>query len=182
MKYSVETLLNSIESGTQVKFLFFWGHQPLKNGAIGKSCFSQWWISPFLVDGIEYQSTEHWMMAGKAKLFGDDEILDKILAVNSPAEAKKLGRQVRGWDQQKWEEHRFEIVVEGNLHKFSQHDDLKEFLLNTHSRVLVEASPPDRIWGIGMKEGDDHIENPSHWKGLNLLGFALMEVRDRLSN
>ena len=120
------------------------------------------------------------MMAKKAELFKDDEVLEKIIQCNSPAEAKKLGREVKNYDDKLWLENRYEIVKQGNFYKFSQNLDLKNFLLNTKDRVLVEASPVDPIWGIGMAEDHKDVLNPEKWKGLNLLGFALMEVRDEL--
>jgi ribA/ribD-fused uncharacterized protein len=113
-------------------------------------------------------------------LFGDKEVYDKIIVAKSPAEAKTLGRQVRNFDEATWNAKRSEIVVQGSLQKFTQHPDLKEFLLNTKERVLVEASPVDKIWGIGLVADSDKAENPKRWNGLNLLGFALMEVRDIL--
>lgn len=174
MKYTIENI------NSENKFLFFWGHQPAKDGTITKTCFSQWWESSFTVDGIEYKSAEHWMMAKKAELFGDKEIQEKIVACKSPAEAKKFGREVRNYDNETWLANRFQIVKEGNLHKFSQHEDLKQFLLNTNERIIVEASPVDAIWGIGMASDDKECNYPEKWKGLNLLGFALMEVRDQL--
>lgn len=174
MKYNIENI--AIES----KFLFFWGHQPSKDGTITKTCFSQWWLSSFEVDKIIYKTAEHWMMAKKAELFNDNEVLEKILQANSPAEAKKLGREVKNYDDKLWLENRFEIVKQGNYHKFSQHAALKAFLINTKDRVLVEASPVDPIWGIGMASDHKDVLNPTKWKGLNLLGFALMEVRDEL--
>lgn len=119
-------------------------------------------------------------MAEKARLFQDDEMLEKILLAQSPAQAKKFGRQVRGFDQAAWEGKRLEIVVQGNLHKFNQHPDLKNFLLNTKQRVLVEASPRDTIWGIGLSAKNERAAVPAQWRGKNLLGFALMEVRDLL--
>lgn len=180
MKYSRKNLIQALQSDSTLKFLHFWGHQPSKDGRVTASCFSQWWVSPFTVDGATYTTAEHWMMAGKARLFNDPEMLEAILAANTPGEAKKLGRKVRNWDGKKWEQHKFELVVEGNIHKFSQHPDLKEFLLNTGERVIVEASPLDRIWGIGMGKNNPNANNPENWKGENLLGFALMEVRDRL--
>lgn len=122
------------------------------------------------------------MMAQKALLFDHKEIYDKIIAAKSPAEAKTLGRQVRNFDEVVWNTNRFALVVEGNLQKFSQHPDLKEFLLNTKERVLVEASPVDKIWGIGLAVDSDRADNPKRWNGLNLLGFALMQVRDMLKN
>ncbi|OHT46719.1 MULTISPECIES: NADAR family protein [Flavobacterium] len=174
MKYNIDTI------APESKFLFFWGHQPSKDGTITKTCFSQWWLSSFKVNGVTYKTAEHWMMAKKAELFNDNEVLNKIIKANSPAEAKKLGRQVKNYDDAIWLENRFEIVKEGNYHKFSQNPDLKAFLLNTDERVIVEASPVDPIWGIGMAGDHKDVLNPAKWKGLNLLGFALMEVRDEL--
>ncbi|KQX13030.1 NADAR family protein [Flavobacterium sp. Root420] len=174
MKYKIEDI------APESKFLFFWGHQPNKDGSISKTCFSQWWLSSFEVEGITYKTAEHWMMAKKAALFNDNEVLEKIIESNSPAEAKKLGREVKNYDDKLWLANRFEIVKQGNYHKFSQNADLKEFLINTNDRVLVEASPVDPIWGIGMASDDKDVMNPEKWKGLNLLGFALMEVRDEL--
>lgn len=180
MKYSIDTISADFKKGKKIKFLFFWGHQKSKDGTITKTCFSQWWISPFVVNEVVYKTAEHWMMAKKAELFNDLEMLEAIIAVKSPAEAKALGRNVKNFDATVWDEKRYEIVVEGNFHKFSQNEELKDFLLNTGSRTLVEASPVDKIWGIGLSADDVKAENPLRWNGLNLLGFALMEVRDQL--
>lgn len=120
------------------------------------------------------------MMAEKALLFNQLEIREKIISSNSPAAAKKLGRQVENFDLKTWEEHRFEIVKKATYHKFTQNTDLKEFLLQTKKRILVEASPVDAIWGIGLAAEDNNATIPKKWRGLNLLGFALMEVRDEL--
>ncbi|PAM95989.1 hypothetical protein B4N84_05435 [Flavobacterium sp. IR1] len=174
MKYNIDTIV------PESKFLFFWGHQPNKDGKISKTCFSQWWLSAFKVDKVTYKTAEHWMMAKKAELFQDDEILEKILDADTPAEAKKLGREVKNYDDKVWLANRYEIVKQGNYHKFSQNRELKTFLLNTKDRVIVEASPVDPIWGIGMSSDDKDVLNVAKWKGLNLLGFALMEVRDEL--
>lgn len=178
--YNLQGLLNKVEKKGNIKYLFFWGHAPSKDGSVTKSCFSQWWQSAFTVDGVKYATAEHWMMAKKAELFGQIVMVEKILAAKSPAEAKKLGRKVLNFDPKIWGEKCFDIVCEGNYHKFSQDKGLKEFLLNTKDRILVEASPVDNIWGIGMTQDDDRAENPRLWKGSNLLGFALMEVRDKL--
>lgn len=126
-------------------------------------------------------TAEHYMMYSKAILFGDQVAAQKILLAKNPGEAKATGREVAGFDQQTWTERRFDIVVSGNLAKFSTYPELKQFLINTGKRVLVEASPVDKIWGIGLAENDANCENPKRWNGLNLLGFALMEVRDQLS-
>ena len=181
MNYNSNWLIQKIDNGEKVKYLFFWGHQPSKDGSVSASCFSQWWLgSPFLENGISYKSTEHYMMAGKAKLFGDSKIVNKIIDAESPAEAKKLGRLIQGFDQAKWEKHRCEIVIQGNFLKFSQHENLRQFLLNSSNRILVESSPVDNVWGIGMHRDDKNVENPKLWKGPNLLGFCLMEVREKL--
>jgi hypothetical protein len=120
------------------------------------------------------------MMAAKARLSGDDEAAGKILAAPHPGAAKALGRQVRGFDEQHWAEHRFDVVVAGNMAKFGQHRQLRDYLAGTGSRVLVEASPRDRVWGIGLAADDERAGTPERWLGLNLLGFALMEVRQQL--
>lgn len=176
-----ESLIRSIQPGERIKYLFFWGHRPLPSGEVGKPCLSQWWPVPFTVDGDTYLTAEHFMMAEKARLFGDEETRARILTASNPGAAKKLGRAVRGFDDARWVEARFDIVVRGNEAKFGQNPALREFLLGTGDRVLVEASPLDRIWGIGLSAGDSRAEDPEQWKGLNLLGFALMEVRARLS-
>lgn len=181
MKYHIDWLNQQIEEGQSFKFLYFWGHQPSKDGSITKSCLSQWWEESFSVEGIEYRTAEHWMMAEKARLFEDYECLDHILAAHSPAEAKKWGRKVRNFDEVSWTTHRYEVVKQGNLHKFSQSEDLKYFLLQTNNRILVEASPHDKIWGIGLTVNSTGVSHPQNWRGLNLLGFALMEVRDLLT-
>ena len=177
----LESLLTAVRHNQPLKYLFFWGHQPHPDGRITPSCFSQWWPSPFAVDGVRYETAEHYMMAEKARLFGDSAACQKILAASHPGAAKKLGREVRGYDEAIWSQHRFEIVVQGNEAKFGQHNELKAYLLNTKARVLVEASPYDRIWGIGLGEADAAATNPEKWQGLNLLGFALMKVRATLN-
>lgn len=178
MKYSNQKIIERFESGENLKFLFFWGHK--KSEQITKSCFSQWYESKFIVNGIEFQTAEHFMMAEKALLFNDKDIYEQIIETNNPGNAKKLGRKVNSFNQKTWEENRFEIVVRGNFYKFAQNLKLSEFLLNTKNRILVEASPVDNIWGIGLSQDSQNIENPSNWKGENLLGYALMEVRDIL--
>lgn len=182
MVYNLEWLTGQFESEKRIKYLFFWGHQKSKSGELTSSCFSQWWASPFTVDGVKFNTAEHWMMAQKALLFDDKEIYEQVIMAKSPAEAKALGRQVRNFDEATWNNKRFEIVLKGSLEKFTQHEDLKAFLLNTKERVLVEASPVDSIWGIGLAADSDKAENPKLWNGLNLLGFALMEVRDIIKN
>jgi len=180
MKYTLKNIQEQFNRGESIKWLFFWGHTPNKDGSIGKSCFSQWWQSAFTVEGITYKTAEHWMMAEKARLFNDIICLEEIIACEHPMDAKQWGRKVKNFDPDLWNQHKYEMVKQGNMHKFSQHPDLKEFLLGTKNRVLVEASPRDRIWGIGMGQSNEKAENPNLWRGQNLLGFALMEVRDEL--
>lgn len=179
--YDLEYLLKTWEKESRLKFLFFWGHTPKLGQSIGNFVLSQWYHRPFEVGGKLHPTAEHWMMAEKALLFGDQAIYEKILQSVKPGEAKALGRQVRNFDQEIWNKKRLTIVLQGNLHKFGQHADLKQFLLQTGNRVLVEASPVDPIWGIGMAQDHPEIENPYSWKGTNWLGFILMEVRDQLS-
>jgi ribA/ribD-fused uncharacterized protein len=181
MTYNKNWLLKRYDREEKLKYIFFWGHQPKPDGSVSESCFSQWWPSPFIVNDIIYKTAEHYMMAEKARLFGDALLTNKIIACQSPAEAKKTGRMISNFDEATWTAKRYQVVCEGNYNKFSQHPDLKDFLLKTRDRILVEASPADSIWGIGMARTDAEIYDPFKWKGENLLGFALMEVRDKLN-
>ena len=178
--YDIHWLTQKIEQGESLKFLYFWGHTAPQDSSVGKHCLSQWYESRFIVAGIEYPTAEHWMMAQKALLFNDQLRFEKIIQARTAGEAKDLGRQVLGFEDQLWQEKRFDIVKQGNWHKFNQNPSLEAFLLQTGHRVLVEASPVDRIWGIGLAESDPIIARVEAWKGLNLLGFALMELRDML--
>lgn len=177
-----QQLIDYINLGNRAKYLYFWGHRQNPNGFVSKSCLSQWYEASFRLDNVEYLTAEHYMMAEKARLFGDRQTLAKILAAPSPGEAKKLGRLVNNFKQETWLEQRFAIVVRGNLGKFEQNQTLREFLINTNQRILVEASPLDGIWGIGLEQNDHQASDPNQWPGLNLLGFALMAVRNILQN
>lgn len=178
---SVDALIAHARDGERVKYLYFWGHRPQRDGSVGAGCLSQWWPAPFTVDGVTYATAEHWMMAGKARLFGDEDAAARAVAAGHPKAAKAVGRSVRGFDETVWVRERFALVTEGSVHKFRQHPELLAFLLGTGERVLVEASPPDRIWGIGLAADDERAQDPAAWRGLNLLGFALMEARARLA-
>lgn len=151
------------------KFVFFW------NGI-----YSQWHKAPMTIDKIEYNSCEQYMMHQKALLFGDDEIAYLILQEENPKEQKKYGRMIKGFDKATWDKNCLAIVYEGNLAKFSQNEDLKAALLLTGNRIMVEASPLDNIWGIGLDENAEGIEDPSYWLGLNLLGQAITLVKNQL--
>lgn len=176
----IDELIKQVSRGERVKFLPFWGHRPRADGALGPSCLSQWWPSAFTVGDVRYATAEHWMMARKARLFGDPEAERAALSARTPAEAKTAGRLVRGFDDAVWRRERYGIVVEGSVHKFASDPALRSYLLATGDRVLVEASPMDRIWGIGISADDARALDPAAWRGLNLLGFALMDARREL--
>ena len=177
---SLADLAHATADGTRPRYVFFWSQTPRRQGEVDAACLSQWWASRFEADGQSFPTAEHYMMWRKAMLFGDRPRASAILQATSAAQAKALGRQVRGFDQATWVEHRWGIVVDGSVAKFSSDPDLRNFLLSTRNRVLVEASPRDRIWGIGLAADSDRAEVPAAWRGLNLLGFALMEARARL--
>ena len=143
--------------------------------------FSNWYLRYMKIEGQKYNSVEQYMMYQKAMLFGDEEIADKIMQTYSMGEIKALGRKVRNYDDKKWGEVRYDVVLEALRAKFTQHEDLKEILLRTGSSEIVEASPYDRIWGIGTAKREEIIDKRK-WKGQNLLGKALMQVREELIN
>jgi hypothetical protein len=170
-----------VEAGWAPDYVLFWGHSASRDAPLGKECLSQWYPARFTLDGETYATAEHYKMARKAVLFGDAEMAAQIRASSEPAEVKALGRKVRGFDAARWEEHRFRIVAAGSRAKFSQNAALRAFLVGTGARVLVEASPSDAIWGIGVAESDPRARDPRRWPGLNLLGFALMHARALLA-
>lgn len=172
-----EALIQRHATGETFKWLLFWGHTPKVPGRVDASCLSQWFPAPFVSDGLTYATAEHFMMAEKARLFRDATAVERILVSRTPAQAKAVGREVRGFDGAAWEKARMAAVVRGNVLKFGQNAALGEFLRDTGERVLVEASPRDRIWGIGMGASNPDAKDPSRWNGQNLLGFALMEAR-----
>jgi ribA/ribD-fused uncharacterized protein len=180
--YDIDWLNKKFDNGEQLNFLFFWGHTNKIGKEAGMSCFSQWFDAPFTVDGVVYKTSEHWMMAQKALLFGDTKSFHSIIKTETPKEAKDFGRNVHNFDEEIWNTNRFEIVKNGNIHKFNQHPDFAKYLHSTGDKILVEASPVDTIWGIGLSHDSQNIDNPYYWRGLNLLGFALMEVRDFLND
>ena len=151
------------------RFVFFWGGWP-----------SQWHRSRFLVAGVEYNCCEQFMMAEKARVFGDSEHLAKILAASNPRQQKALGRKVRGFDEEVWRSVCRGIVYHANLAKYTQDAGLREKLLATEDRMIVEASPKDRIWGIGLAADDPRAADPSQWRGTNWLGIAITQARDSI--
>jgi ribA/ribD-fused uncharacterized protein len=169
---TIRELKEQTAAGVKHEFVFFFGEKNA-NGYM-----SQFATAPFVKDGITYRTAEHWMMASKARTFGDDAALEKILKVSHPFDAKKLGRAVRNFSIPIWNEKAYGLVLEGNLMKFRQNPELLKLLLATGDKILVEASPSDKIWGIGLAAY--MAKNPLNWPGMNLLGFVLMEVRDIL--
>lgn len=151
------------------KFTFFWRTE---------SPFSQWHPADFTVNGVHYTSAEQYMMHQKALLFGDQTIADKILKASSASVQKKLGRQVLGFDRTLWEAECQRIVYEGNWAKFTQNEELLTALRATRGTTLVEASPDDRIWGVGLAEEDRRIRNRRTWRGTNWLGEILTRLRE----
>lgn len=142
--------------------------------------FSNWFISDFEVKGVRFNCVEQFMMYCKAKLFGDESTANAIMAATHPRDQKALGRSVTGYDDAEWCSRRVRIVAHGCYAKFSQNDVLRRALLETGDTVLVEASPYDRIWGVGLAEHDPRILDPRQWRGQNLLGIALADARERL--
>jgi ribA/ribD-fused uncharacterized protein len=172
------SLIQRCAAGEAFKYLFFWGHEPKSNST---ACFSQWFDCAFECEGHRFATAEHYMMYRKACLFGDEKIAKAILSASHPGEAKALGRQVSGFQQLKWEQRRLEIVVSGNMAKFSADERSRSVLLNSRQRILVEASPVDTIWGSGLEARHPKAAHATAWPGLNLLGFALMQVRTELA-
>lgn len=151
------------------KYVFFWGE-----------LYSQWYPADMVIKGITYNTCEQYMMHQKALLFGDTAIAEEVLKTKDPKAQKALGRQIKNFDRTKWDRNCLRIVYEGNLAKFSQHPKLKAELLATGDRIIVEASPEDFIWGVGMSERDYMVLDPANWGGTNLLGLAITLVRQEL--
>ncbi|MCT2408754.1 NADAR family protein [Chryseobacterium antibioticum] len=158
MKYTLQHIIEKFQRKERLEFLFFWGHTV--KDEITKSCFSQWFPIQFEENGTLYKTAEHYMMAEKAKLFNDQEILQEVLKSETPNEVKSLGRKVKNFDPKLWDDHKYEIVKRANLLKFSQNPKFKNFLLATGDKILVEACPYDKIWGIGMLETDTRANDP----------------------
>ena len=155
---------------TTDKYIFFWG-----------GTFSQWCPSKFTIDGVEYNCTEQYMMAKKAMMFNDFDAYREIMLEKQPAIQKAIGKKVRGFDKDKWETYCRKIVYDGNLAKFTQNPKMKAELIASGNLEIVEASPSDIIWGIGMHETHPDILDKSKWLGTNWLGEAIMEVRHTLN-
>ncbi len=145
-----------------------------------KGPFSQFHPSNYTADGNTYICAEQYMHERKARLFGDDAMAERILKSDSPHEHKLMGARVSGFDQAVWDAHKVAIVTDGNRAKFGQNAGLRRRLLDTGDAILAEANPKDYIWGIGLAEDDPAARDPANWQGQNLLGQALMAVREEL--
>lgn len=160
-------------------YVFFYGHHP---NPLKTHYFSQWYKCNFTNStGITFSSAEQYMMYKKALLFKDKNIAKQILESNDPGEIKQLGRKVKNYDENTWNKFKYKIVVRGNKLKFSQNQKLLDRLLETTDKLLVEASPYDKIWGIGLTANNAIKISQNKWPGENLLGKALCEVRDYLN-
>jgi len=149
--------------------IFFW-----------KNYLSQWYKRDFRREGVIYNCCEQYMMAEKARLFKDEEALKKIMSSDSPAFQKRTGRQVKNYDDEKWQSISRYVVFIANMAKFLQNPDLKEKLLSTGTKCLVEASPYDALWGIALGPWDDAVLDEENWKGENWLGQELRAVREQV--
>jgi hypothetical protein len=126
---------------------------------------------------VRYNCVEQYMMAEKARLFKDNESLNRIMKATDPSDQKRYGRAVRGFDAQKWSSVCYQVVLRATLEKYRQNPELCEKLLATESLTFVEASPKDKIWGIGMDKNHKDATKPGRWLGKNLLGKAITEAR-----
>ena len=151
------------------EFVLFWG---------GK--FSQWYKADMVINGVKYNCCEQYMMAEKARFFEDKETFERIMAEKNPKEQKALGRQVQDFDIKEWNEVARDVVYGGNYAKFNQNKDCFGELMDTGNKTIVEASPYDTIWGIGLSADDPRALDRSQWKGTNWLGKAIMEARKHI--
>lgn len=160
-----------MEQEEQEEFVFFWETT---------SPFSQWHPVGFHINGVYYKTAEHYMMWGKAMLFGDETIAADILHVKHPRDVKALGRKIKNFDSKLWEEQCQNIVYQGNYAKFTQNKEMRLALRATGTAELVESSPNDKIWGIGLAADDPKALNRETWEGTNFLGEVLMSVREKM--
>ena len=151
------------------EFVLFWG-----------GCFSQWYKADMVIDGVSYNCCEQYMMASKASFFGDEEICKQIMSTKDPKKQKALGRKVCNFDAAKWDSVCRDIVYRANYAKFNQNEDCFKELMETGDKTIVEASPYDKIWGIGLAEDDPRALDRNQWQGTNWLGEAIMKVREKI--
>ena len=164
--------------------VYFWKPKPKVANVVDAACCCQWWYSRIEFEGVTFVTAEHAMMYGKAKMFGDQQAMDAILEERLPHVAKSIGRQVRNFNNRKWEDESYALVKAINKAKFTQDPRLKKWLLSLpENTVIVETSPYDRIWGIGLAEDEPvDLKQLKNWQGQNKLGFAITEVLQELRN
>lgn len=147
-----------------------------------RGIYSNWYLCQFIdpISGRTFSSTEQAFMYYKAKTFGDDARAELVMQALTPKEAKDIGREVAGYDEKTWSNIRMSVMIHVNYLKFDQNHDIFTELMATEDKILVEASPYDLIWGVGLGEEDSLILDQNNWRGANLLGKALMQVRKSL--
>jgi len=178
--FNVEDLKQACSRGEKFTYLLFYGHTMLSTDSDMRPCLSQWWPCRFTLGDYKFSSAEQCMMLAKAFLFKDYQSANLILETNDPKRARDLGRNIANFDSVLWDQYKFGYIVQGNYAKFSQNKDLCDYLLSTGNSILVEASPRDAIWGIGMSSSSAFATDPLKWRGQNLLGFAVTKVREML--
>jgi len=156
-----------METKQKEQFAFFWG-----------GSFSQWAKSKFVIDGVEFNCCEQYMMYKKALMFHDYDIAEQIMNSDNPREQKALGRKVDGFDKELWEKYCRDIVYDGNVAKFTQNPDMLDELKFTGNKTICEASPKDFIWGCGLAADNPLIMDKANWPGTNWLGEAIQRVRE----
>lgn len=171
-KESGVVVVRNPEKPTQDLVLFY-GRRPV---------FSNFYISPFKIGKLKYNCTEQYFQHKKAMFFEDHKTAGKIMKTQSPAQQKKLGRRVKGYDELRWMQVRKQTMESGCMAKFTQNQPEKEKLLATGDSLMVECSPTDKIWGIGLGLKDHRAKNPKNWVGQNLMGKVLENVRELIAN
>lgn len=166
------------DSGESLRFVFFGECHSEFTDSVGKECFSRWYSLAFEIEGKSFFCIEQYMMAEKACFFDDEECERRIMNNNDIEDITLLGQQIKIFDGFLWDNYKKDVIRQGNVAKFADNKELFEFLISTDDAILVEATPYDVVWGIGMREGDQGIDNPHNWKGENILGFTLMKIRD----
>lgn len=149
------------------EYIFFYG-----------GCFSQWFPSVFEIYGMKFVTAEQFMMYCKAIVFSDMKAASQILKTSNPEKQKRIGRLVKNFNDEIWDQHKLQVVYMGNYAKFTQNADLNNELKNTGYRLLVEASPTDKIWGIGLGLNNKLIYDRNNWRGQNYLGKIITKVRN----
>jgi len=146
------------------------------------SLYSQWYTTSnqFQENGIDYPNAEKYMMVKKANVFKDYKILNEMVKSDNPRLIKKLGRKIKNFDDKTWDKYKIDIVTQASYLKFTQNPELLKIMIEHKDLTLVEASPEDKIWGIGLHFSNDNVLDETKWQGENLLGKCLMKARDRI--